>query len=62
MTMNNYEELMKILEKSVKEYEDIIGGGFVGDSPDEEKQKDEQKITDEEWNQFCKEEGLVDDG
>lgn len=51
--MSNYEELIRVLEKS---YESING-----DSPDEENpKKDEQKITDEEWEQFCKEEGLVD--
>lgn len=61
MNMNEYDELMKAFEKAFKESEHVIGGGFVGDSPDEEKpQKDEQKITDKEWEQFCKEEGLVD--
>lgn len=64
MPMSNYEEFMealKKLEKSFNEDENIIGCGFVDDSPDEEKQqKDEPKISDEEWEKFCKEEGLVD--
>lgn len=53
MTMNNYEELIRVLEKS---YESINGDSPVEENP----KKDEQKITDEEWEQFCKEEGLVD--
>ena len=64
MHMSNYEEFMealKKLESGYKEYESIIGGGFVGDSPAEENpKKEEQKISDEEWEKFCKEEGLVD--
>lgn len=61
MHMSNYEEFMEALKKLDKDCESIIGGGFVGDSPAEENpQKDEQKISDEEWEKFCKEEGLVD--
>ena len=65
MHMSNYEEIyeeiMEELKKLDKDSESIIGGGFVGDSPAEEKpQKEEQKISDEEWEKFCKEEGLVD--
>lgn len=61
--MNNdeFSKMLESLEKAFKESEHVIGGGFVGDSPAEENpQKDEQKITDEEWEKFCKEEGLVD--
>lgn len=53
MIMNNYEELIRVLEKS---YESINGDSPVEENP----KKDKQKITDEEWEQFCKEEGLVD--